>query len=143
MTVLDTNFLVSILRDRTGTLNAAVDLIEHPKTTIINAFELYYGAKRSAKPEDSFSKVEALLRSLDVLGFEKSAALKAAEIQTELMNSGAPVNLLDVLIAGVVIANNEVILTKDREHFKRIPGLKWKEWQIHDRNLGKGPEDDI
>jgi len=128
MTVFDTNFLVSLLRDRAGILKAEVDLIEHPKTTTINVYELYYGAKRSANPEDSLLKVDSLLKSIDILGFDKTAALKAANIQAELMDSGKPVNILDVLIAGIVMANNEEILTRDSEHFSRIAGLRWRQW---------------
>ncbi len=128
MTVFDTNFLVSLLRDRAGILKAEADLIEHPKTTTINVYELYYGAKRSAKPEDALLKVDSLIKSIDILGFDKTAALRAANIQAELMNSGRPVNILNVLIAGIVMANNEEILTRDSEHFSRISGLRWRRW---------------
>jgi predicted nucleic acid-binding protein len=128
MTVFDTDFLVSLLRDRAGILKKQADLIENPKTTIINAYELYYGAERSENPEDSLLKVDSLLKSVDILGFDKSAALKAAKIQAELMDSGRPVNILDVLIAGIVMVHNEEILTRDNEHFSRIKGLRWKRW---------------
>ena len=36
----------------------------------------------------------------------------AAHIQAELMDSGNPVNILGVLIAGIVKANNEEVFTK-------------------------------
>jgi len=127
MTVLDTDFLVSLLR---GDLDAAdlADQIVSPKTTIINAFELYYGAMRSKRQEASLSEVSSLLESIDVLGLEKIDALKAAEVQAELMNEGKPVNVLDTLIAGIVLANNEEILTRNTDHFSRIPGLRWRSW---------------
>lgn len=128
MTVFDTNFFVSLLRDRAGTLKAEADMVEHPKTTTINVYELYYGARRSMNPETSILKVDSLLKSIDILGFDKPAALKAADIQAELMDSGRPVNILDVLIAGIVMANNEEILTRDSEHFSRIKGLRWRRW---------------
>ncbi len=46
-TVFDTNFLVDLLNDEPG-ISYIADSFEHPKTTTINAFELYYGAWRSS-----------------------------------------------------------------------------------------------
>jgi predicted nucleic acid-binding protein len=88
MTVLDTDFLVALLRGNTDATELA-ERINFPKTTIINAFELYYGAKRSKKSEASLSEVISLLDSIEV-----------------------PVNILDVLIAGIVKANNEEVFMK-------------------------------
>jgi len=48
MTVLDTDYLVALLRGNADTI-IYTDKIKNPKTTIINAFELYYGANRSIK----------------------------------------------------------------------------------------------
>ena len=127
MTILDTDYLVALLRGNADATDLA-DKIKNPKTTIINAFELYYGADRSAKPEKSYIEVNSLLGSLDILGFEMPAVLTSAKIQAELMNNGNPVNILDVLIAGIVMVNNEDFLTRNVNHFNRINGLKWKEW---------------
>jgi tRNA(fMet)-specific endonuclease VapC len=127
MTVLDTDYLVALLRGN-SIAAAHADKIQNPKTTIINAFELHYGANRSAKPEKSRKEVNSLLRSMDILGFEMPEILASATIQAELMNTGNPVNILDVLIAGIVIKNNEELLTRNVNHFNKITGLKWKEW---------------
>ncbi len=127
MSVMDTDYLVSILKGR-GVSELTVDMIDDPKTTAINAYELYYGARRSDNPEKSYSEVNSLLRSIPILEFDNHAALKAGDIQAELMVIGRPVNLLDALIAGVVITNNEVLLTRNIDHFGRIPGLKCTSW---------------
>lgn len=127
MTVLDTDFLISILRGK-GASEITVDMIGDPKTTTINVFELYYGAKRSTKSEEALVKTNSLLKSMDILGFDRSAALMAADIHAKLMNSGKTLDIQDVLIAGIVMANNEEILTRNSEHFGRIEGLRWKQW---------------
>ncbi|NJD52914.1 MAG: type II toxin-antitoxin system VapC family toxin [Candidatus Methanoperedens sp.] len=127
MTVLDTNFLIDLLKDKPGTSEIA-DSIEHPKTTTINAFELYYGANSSARPEENISKINYLLKSIVVLEFDKNAALKAGNIQAKLMKLGKPIDPYDVLIAGIVMANNEEIMTRDINHFNRIPGLRFRSW---------------
>ena len=127
MTVIDTDFLISILRGK-GTSEITVDMVENPKTTTINVFELYYGAKRSTKSEEVLVETNSLLKSMDILGFDRSAALMAADIHAKLMNSGKPLDIQDVLIAGIVMANKEEILTRNTEHFSRISGLRWRRW---------------
>ena len=133
MSVLDTNYLVSILKGQGQMASElAVDMIHDPKTTAINAYELYYGARRSDNPEKSFSEVNSLLKSIPILEFDTRAALKAGDIQAELMDTGRPVNLLDALIAGVVITNNEVLLTRNIDHFGHIKGLRCSLWKPGD-----------
>ncbi len=127
MTVLDTNFLVDLLRGKLGTKDIA-DSFNDPKTTIINAFELYYGAKRSTKPEEGVLEVSSILKSIDVIGFDKSAALKSADIHAKLMDSGKPIDIMDVLIAGIVIVNKEELVTRDINHFNRIQGMRCRSW---------------
>lgn len=127
MSVLDTNYLVSILQGK-GVSELTVDMIDDPKTTAINAYELYYGARRSDNPEKSLSAVNSLLKSIPILEFDNRAALKAGDIQAELMDIGRPVNLLDALIAGVVITNKEVLFTRNIDHFGRIKGLRCRSW---------------
>lgn len=103
-------------------------MVVNPKTTSINTFELYYGARNSSNPKKSLAEVNSLLKSIDIIVFDNPAAQKAGEIQTELMRIGRPVNILDTLIAGIVISNDEELLTKDINHFSRIKGLKCRSW---------------
>ncbi len=127
MTVLDTNFLIAVLRGK-GAPEATVDMIDDPKTTIINVFELYFGAMRSIKSKEVMSETNSLLKSIDVIDFDRYAAAKAADIHAKLTNSGKSIDVLDILIAGIVIVNKEELVTRNIDHFKRIPGLRYKSW---------------
>ena len=131
MTVIDTDCLLSILQDK-NVSGLMVDMIDDPKTTAINAYELYYGARRSDNPEKSFSEVNSFLKSISILEFDNRSALKAGDIQAELMDRGRPVNLLDALVAGVVITNKEELLTNNIDHFGRIRGLRCRSWSQGD-----------
>ncbi len=127
MTVLDTNFLIAVLRGK-GASEATVDIIDDPKTTIINVFELYFGAMRSIKSKEVMSETNSLLKSIDIIEFDRPAAAKAADIHAKLTNSGKSIDVLDILIAGIVIVNKEELVTRNIDHFKRIPGLRYKSW---------------
>ncbi len=126
MTVLDTNFLIDVLRDKRNP-EAVLDMIEHPKTTTVNIFELYFGAERSVKKEESLSNINSLIKSLEILEFDIPAAVKTANIHAKLKNLGRTLDIEDLLIAGIVMANNEELLTRD-DHFSRIPGLRCRSW---------------
>ncbi len=126
MTVLDTNFLIDLLDDDPEALRIA-DSFDNPKTTIINVFELYHGASNSLSPEENFSKINILLKSLDILEFDRVSALKAGSIKTKLVDSGKSIDAYDFLIAGIVIANREELITRDH-HFKLIKGLRCRTW---------------
>lgn len=126
MTVLDTNFLIYLLRNKVAAVVA--DFFDDPKTTTVTLFELYYGAERSSKQQENIRKINSLAKSVDILEFDEPAARKAGEIQAELMNSGIPIDIQDVLIAGIVMANKEELVTRDIDHFSRIQGLRCRSW---------------
>lgn len=88
-------------------------------TTTINAFELLSGARA---PSDQ-QKVEALLAALRLLPLSAAASAKAATIRRELEGQGNGIGMADYLIAGICVCQNALLLTRNREHFERVPGL--------------------
>ena len=122
--------MIYLLRNKVAA--DVADYCSNPRTTTITLFELYYGAKRSVKRKESISDINSLLKSVDILQFDNIAAEKAGVIQGVLMNSGEPIELQDVLIAGIVMSRNEELVTSNIKHFKRIPGLKCSQWNPTD-----------
>ncbi len=72
------------------------------------------------------------MNSVDLLAFDKSAAEKAGEIQAKLINSGKPIDLQDVLIAGIVLSRDEELVTNNIGQFRRILGLRCRSWRQGD-----------
>jgi len=61
-----------------------------------------------------------LLKLMNILNLDEISADKAAEIMGRLLKVGKPVNIIDVLISGIALANGvEEIITKDID-FKTI-----------------------
>nr|VFJ75789.1 MAG: tRNA(fMet)-specific endonuclease VapC [Candidatus Kentron sp. FW] len=52
----------------------------------------------------------------------------SARIYAELRKAGKPLEDIDLLIAGVAVANNLVLITHNQSHFERIPGLEIEDW---------------
>ncbi len=121
MIVVDSDVLIDSLRGREPSRTKVTDGLREGAlaTTTVNAFELRSGA-RSAKQEES---IESLLAPLRVLPFDQAASLAATSARRELESRGETIGMGDYLIAGVCLSRALPLLTRNRAHFERIPGL--------------------
>ena len=121
MFIADTDVLIDFLRGkgeseriefeiRTGRLCA----------TAVTAFELWAGCK---KPQH-VAIVESLLAALTILPLDSSSARRAGEISRLLEQSGQTIGMADSLIAAIAIENRAILITRNRSHYDRVPGLK-------------------
>lgn len=128
---LDSTFLIDFLRGKQKAISFLEERDVEPLfTSEINVFELVEGAY-SGKEEISrhLEKISGLLNSMIVLPFDRRAALKAGEISGKLSLEGKKIGETDCLIAGVALAHGVTeIITENKEHFERVPGLKVKEY---------------
>lgn len=53
-----------------------------------------------------------------------------AKIYADLRKKGTPLDDIDLLIAGVAIANNLVLITHNQKHFSKIEGLELEDWTL-------------
>jgi tRNA(fMet)-specific endonuclease VapC len=122
MTVADSDVLIDFLRGHEpGRSKIALELSTgRLTTTAINAFELMSGAlaKRDQK------KVATLLEAMLVLPVERRAAELAAQIRRDLEADGKGIGMADYLIAGVCLAQGATLLTRNLDHFQRVPKLQ-------------------
>lgn len=61
---------------------------------------------------------------MSVLQFDEPAAERSAEIWRSLRRRGLLVGLADILSAGICLANDLPLLTRNVDHFNRLEGLK-------------------
>lgn len=125
MVCLDTDILIDFLRNDKIAIKKISKLKESNvelTTTTINTFELFKGALRS-KQGDALENLVGLLINLKILDFDFSASRKAADIFEALRIKGETVDSSDLIIASIAIMNNEHLLTRNLQHFKRIPEL--------------------
>jgi len=121
MTIADTDVLIDYLAGK-GEADAVERLLRRGvlNTTVITRFELLSGA-RSAK---QLTRLVQLLAAVPSLVLDDPAADAASEIRRSLDRSGNPIGMADSLIAGIVISNGGSLLTRNRRHFERVPGLE-------------------
>ena len=123
MIALDTTFLVDYLDG-----NSAVREFLEPRrdkpfyAPSLALFEAYRGAATSAG-RDGVDRVATSLDWIDPLAVTDGCAREAAAIEAELLAAGTPINLGDVLIAGVCRHNGARLVTCDGD-FEHVEGLE-------------------
>lgn len=122
MTVADSDVLIDALAGREPAAGRVRSGLEKGElaTTTVSLFELLSGA-RAKRARD---KVEKLLAALTVLPFDVPAARAAAEARRQLETHGSSVGMADYLIAGICLSRGLPLLTRNRAHFERVPGLR-------------------
>jgi len=130
MVCFDTTFLVALVRrdpQAEKRLEEYVAGETKMSTTPITACELFKGAYRSGRKE-SIAKVRKALTFLEVLDFSIEACERFGRLVNELRAKGISIGDLDTMIASIALAHGESLLTSDREHFERVPGLTVETW---------------
>jgi len=122
MIVADTDVLIDYLA---GTQPAADQVRAYAEsdslqTSAITCFELLSGARDNKRG----NRVRRLVAAIPVLPLDREAAGVAAVVRQRLARSGAPIRMADSLIAGVAMAHNLPLLTRNRKHFENIEGLR-------------------
>lgn len=109
MVVLDTNIVVSYLKGNKDVIEA-VDLYPKAAITFITVYELlkYRGKK-------GFLILEEILDKFYIYQSDNKSAVIAADIYKELEEKGKMINENDILLIGICTANNEILITKDRD----------------------------
>ncbi len=115
MSIFDTNVLIDAMSGKPKALEA-IDRYGSSgiSLTIFNRYEMLKG-RRFVKKE----VIEEFLSNMNVYYAGDVEIEAAADIFMSLERKGLRIDELDVLIAGIAIANNETLVTFDR-HFANI-----------------------
>lgn len=87
---------------------------------------------RAKKPE---AKVFAYQELNDLrLMYQKFAVWQYTEeaesIFTSLVKSGIRISSQDLRIAAIALENDAIVLTRNRRHFEKVPGLQIEDWTV-------------
>lgn len=125
----DTDFLID-LKDQNA---KAIKKIEECDsrgeivcTTAINVAEFYYGVYRAKEIETALAQAQTLLEPFSILDLDFAAAKLYGQLAKKLESK--MIGQLDLLIASIVIANKQILLTRNIKHFERVPDLRVESW---------------
>lgn len=127
--ILDTNTCIYALK-RQG--RVAERLREHSPddigTTIITVAELWFGARKSSRPDVTRREIDAFLEPLGVLPFDRAAAEAYARLRFDLQRVGRPIGERDLLIAAIAVARGLTVVTHNTSEFGRVASLEAEDW---------------
>ena len=63
-----------------------------------------------------------------VLAWDRAAADKFAALEAELLGTGRPIGSNNTMIAAHALNLGCVLVTNNRKHFSRVPGLEIENW---------------
>lgn len=130
--VLDSDILIYFLKGNKDVVN---EVLKHALSdlyiTRINCTELLYGACNSTKIEENLTKINAFLAQFTVLEFDEKSSKIFAQLKAKLKKEGNIIADMDLMIASITIANQEILATNNHKHFERIKELKRVVWKLN------------
>lgn len=128
MKLLDTDTCINILRGNEAVINHRAETSDEVVTTWITAAELYYGAAKSSAPERNRPLVQSFLATLPVLGLDEQSVQVFGEAKALLERQGKRLADADLLIGAIAVARQATVVTGNRRHYERIPGVAVEDW---------------
>lgn len=122
MRLADSDVLIDMLRGHEPSASAVRAAIDDGTlaTTAVTAFELLSGARTL----EQVRLMSELLALLPIVGLDDRASEAAAAARRELERRGETIGMADYLIAGICLSRSATLVTRNRRHFERVPGLR-------------------
>ena len=131
--LLDTDICSYVIRARDPELLAVMqDKARSGADISISAVtyaELRSGAERSRSAE-RYNRAILLFceRLTGVLPWDKAAADEFATLEANLLGTGRSIGSNHTMIAAHALSLGRVLITNNRKHFSRVPGLELENW---------------
>jgi tRNA(fMet)-specific endonuclease VapC len=98
--------------------------------SVITLAELYMWVLRKKTPPHRLQGVLDLLNDVVVLDVTPDVARRFGEIQANVLDAGQRLPPMDLLIGATALVHGLTVVTHNRHHFSRIPGLLLDDWLI-------------
>lgn len=95
---------------------------------VVVLYEIETGIAKSQQPQKRRKQLDALLAVTRILPFDRAAARQNASLRATLEKAGTPLGPMDVLIAGIALAQDATLVTRNAAEFSRVAGLRTIDW---------------
>lgn len=124
--LLDTNIIIGIFANDSSILDRLrqTDEVFIPSVAL---GELYYGAYKSAHPQDNAGRIDQLATNATVLFCDTTTARHYGLIKANLRAKGKPLPENNIWIASIAKHHDLVVVSRD-QHFQEIDELSVEVW---------------
>ncbi len=127
--LLDSNTLIYFFKN-TGQVRQR--MAQHKDTDLFLCtpvmWELLTGAFKAQNPSSQLSRLAEMESRFTVLPLDQESARLAAKTRAHLERLGTPIGNIDTLIAGIALAYDLTLATRNTREFQRVPGLRLENW---------------
>jgi tRNA(fMet)-specific endonuclease VapC len=128
--MLDTDICIYTIKRKPSQVLKRLETLQ-PGMVLMSSItfaELMNGAKKSNFVEDNIRRLEALSEIIEVIPFDKDAAIAYGNIRSDLEKKGMIIGGNDLLIAAHAISRDLVLVTNNTREFSRVSGLQLENW---------------
>ena len=132
MYLLDTNICIYLLKNRYPALSDKIMQV-HPSELAVSAvtvYELEYGAAKSKWGERTRENLSLFLSGFEIVPFDASDAIAAAQIRAYLEEHGKSIGAYDIQIAAQGVSRGWIVVTHNTGEFCRVSGLTVEDWTM-------------
>ncbi len=128
--VLDTNACIRILKGNAPSMLRRIEHISSDDIIIpaIVRFELYYGAYKSSRPEDTLRKLTDFLNAFEHADMDDPIGEIVGKVRADLERKGLPIGPYDLLIGATALSLKSILVTHNTKEFSRIENLMIEDW---------------
>ena len=132
MWLADTTFIIDLINDDKEAVKIAKDLDSKRSIVFISAITIqeylrgiyYLFGHKPDQINEKLSKAEGDLARFSGLDVNYNIAKAAAKIDAELTRNGEQIGYADVLIGATAQFYQLILLTRNKNHFERIPRIQ-------------------
>nr|VFK01371.1 MAG: tRNA(fMet)-specific endonuclease VapC [Candidatus Kentron sp. LFY] len=124
--LLDTNIVIALFANDP----AVVGKIEKTEEIFVPSVvigELFYGAKKSGRPERNSERIEIFVSDNMILSCNARIARLYGKVKNSLRKKGRPIPENDIWIAATAFQHDLILVSRD-EHFEAVEDLKLEIW---------------
>lgn len=130
MYMLDTDICIYVIKRKPVSVLEHLELLQPGQLalSVITFAELMNGAKKSQHVEQNVARLNALNEFLEILPFDKQAAIAYGDIRSSLEKQGRVIGSNDLLIAAHALSLDCILVTNNQREFNRVDGLEIENW---------------
>jgi predicted nucleic acid-binding protein len=117
--ILDASFLVDLVADDDGA-TAKLREIDDERLIVPTLAYTEVGVGIGANTPQA-RRFEAVMDAVSMVPYDGESARRAVDLQRQLYDRGEPIGAIDAMIAGIALARDEAIVTRNVSEFSKTP----------------------
>ncbi|MEM8722551.1 MAG: type II toxin-antitoxin system VapC family toxin [Cyanobacteria bacterium P01_G01_bin.39] len=128
--LLDTNICIYIIKQKPPEVLQRFNgyQIGDLGVSSITVAELEFGVQKSQFPAKNQQALTQFLLPLEIVSFDRAAAIMYGNLRATLENQGIPIGSFDTLIAAHALSLQVTLITNNIKEFSRVPNLQLDNW---------------